>query len=327
MSVAERADALEVVNDWDELDTPEADAPAEVQPRQYDPQPDPESETQDHQPQREQVAPATPVAETQQQAPTETPEQMLQRLAAQNAELQRQIANREWSDRGRFLKAQKELEIANARLAELQQSRVSDDDARKQQYDQAIAQQLAAGNSEGAERLRLALRAELAEKALERSRQDAEYERRQREEVQQAQVEHERVARGRQVQQAFIPTMQAEAQAAAQQFGLDEADTADLMAFATPKALRELAPNAPPEVLGQMAMHQYEAIIERATALQQRKVQRNQQSFDTTRERAGGGTSRDLAKEFEEADDWDAGLAAIDAGYVAPQSRYRGARR
>lgn len=323
MSVAERADALEVVNDWDDLDTPEAEAPAEVQPRQYEPQPDPEVTTQDHQPQMEPVAPATPVAETQ----TETPDQMLARLTAQNAELQRQIANREWSDRGRFLKAQKELELANARLAEIQQSRVSDDDARKQQYDQAIAQQIAAGNSEGADRLRLALRAELAEKALERSRQDAEYERRQREEVQRAQVEHERTARGRQVQSAFIPTMQAEAQAAAQQFGLDEADTADLLAFAAPKALRELAPNAPPEVLGQMAIHQYEAIIERATALQQRRVARNQANFNTTRESAGGGTSRDLAKEFNEADDWDSALAAIDAGYVEPQSRYRGSRR
>ena len=325
MSVAERADALEVMNDWDDLDTPEQQ-PAEVRPQPQTYQPDPESETQERQPQQEQVDPATPVAE-QQQAPTETPDQRLARIEAQNAELQRQIANREWSDRGRLLKAQKELELANARLAEVQQSRVSDDDARKQQYDQAIAQQLAAGNQDGADRLRMALRAELAEKALERTRQDAEYEKRQREEIQRAQVDYERTARGRQVQAAFIPTMQAEAMAAAQQYGLDESDTEDLIAFATPKSLRALAPNAPPEILGQMAMEQYQAIIERATALQQRRVQRNQQNFDTTRERAGGGSSRDLAKEFNEADDFDSALEAIDAGYVEPQSRYRGSRR
>jgi hypothetical protein len=76
-----------------------------------------------------------------------------------------------------------------------------------------------------------------------------------------------------------------------------------------------------------MAMQQYEAIIERAQALQARRVQQNQQGYNTTRERAGGGTSRDLQKEFNEADDFDAALDAIDAGYVEPQSRYRGSRR
>lgn len=322
MSVAERADALEVVSDWDDLDTPEQSAEVQPEPQTY--QPDPEATTQDYR--QEAEVPATPVAE-QQQAPTESADQRLARIEAQNAELQRQIANREWSDRGRLLKAQKELEVANARLAEIQQSRVSDDDARKQQYDSAIAQQLAAGNQDGADRLRMALRAELAEKALERSRQDAEYERRQREEVQRAQVDYERTARGRQVQAAFIPTMQAEAQAAAQQFGLDEADAADLVAFAAPKSLQHLALNAPPEVLGQLAMQQYEVIIERAQALQQRRVQQNQQGYNTTRERAGGGTSRDLAKEFNEADDFESALDAIDAGYVEPQSRHRGSRR
>jgi hypothetical protein len=325
MSVAERADALEVVNDWDDLDTPEQQ-PAEVRPQPQTYQPDPESETQERQPQQEQVDPATPVAE-QQQAPTETPDQILQRVLAENADLQKKIANREWSDRGRVLSLEKQLAQRDERLQAIEASRLTDDQARQQQYDQAISQQLAAGNQEGAERLRLSLRAELAEKALQREREDKAIAQRHAQELQQAQTDHERTARGRQVQAAFIPTMQAEAMAAAQQYGLDESDTEDLIAFATPKSLRALAPNAPPEILGQMAMEQYQAIIERATALQQRRVQRNQQSFDTTRERAGGGSSRDLAKEFNEADDFDSALEAIDAGYVEPQSRYRGSRR
>lgn len=320
MSIAERADALEIVSDWDDLDTPEQ-PPAEVQPQQYEDRPDPEAMTQDHR--QEPEAPATPVAETQ----TETPDQLLQRLTAQNAELQRQIANREWSDRGRVLSLEKQLAQRDERLKALESSRLTEDEARKQQYDQAIAQQLAAGNEQGAERLRLSLRAELAEKALQREREDKAIAQRHAQELQQTQVEHERIARGRQVQSAFIPTMQAEAQAAAQHFGLDESETQDLIAFAAPKSLRHLAQNAPPEVLGQLAMQQYEVIIERAQALQQRRVQQNQQGFDTTRERAGGGTSRDLAKEFEDADDWDTALAAIDAGYVEPQSRHRGSRR
>src|SRR5687768_2683318 len=107
MSVATNPDALEVVSDWDELDTPEQSA--EVQHQEPERQPDPEERTQERQPDEQVADPATPVAEQQTQA--ESVEQRLERIAAENAELQRQIANREWSDRGRLLKAQKELEL------------------------------------------------------------------------------------------------------------------------------------------------------------------------------------------------------------------------
>ena len=324
MSIAERADALEVVSDWDDLDTPEESA--EVQPQRHEARPDPESETQDYQPEQGQVDPATPVAETQ-QAPAETPEQVIQRVLAENAELQRQIANREWSSQGRFLQAQKELDLVKQERDALKSARLTEDEARKQQYAEAINQQLAAGNEQGAERLRLSLRAELAEKALQREREDKATAERHAQELQQAQRQHEQTQRGRQVQAAFAPALLSDAKDLAGQLGLDEADTQDLLEFAAPPSLRKLALNAPPEVLGQLAMDQWEVIHSRALALQQRRVRQNQQSFDTTRERAGGGASRDLAKEFDEADDWDAALAVIDEGYVEPQSRHRGSRR
>lgn len=326
MSIAERADALEIVNDWDDLDTPEADAPAEVQPQQHETQPDPEVTTQDQLPQQEQADPATPVAETTDQRLARL-EAIAAQAEAERARLQKIVDNHEYSAEGRLRIEREEKRQLAERLQSLEAARLTEDEARKQQYDAAIAQQLAQGNEQGAERLRLSLRAEMAERALQRERDDKATAQRHAQELQQSQVEHERTARGRQVQQAFIPTMVAEAQAAAQQYGLDEGETADLLAYAAPKSLQNLALNAPPEVLGQLAMQQYEVIVERAQALQQRKVQRNQQNFDTTRERGGSGSSRDLAKEFDEADDWDAALAAIDAGYVEPQSRHRGARR
>lgn len=321
MSIAERQDALETVNDWDELDTPEESA--EVRPQEYEARPDPQDVTQERQPVEQVADPATPVAETQ----TETVEQQLARIAAENAELQRKIQDREWSDRGRFLAEQKKNQQLQEQIQALTNERKGEDDALRQQYDSAIAQQIAAGNEVGAERLRDRLEAQLAKRELARLQQDLSLKERQSQELVQAQAEHERTSRGRQVQAAFVPMLLQEAQAAAQHFGLDESDAQDLLAFAAPKSLRSLAPNAPPEVLGQLAKEQYGAIIERAQALQARRVRQNQQGFDTTRERTGNGASRDLAKEFDEADDWDAGLAAIDAGYVEPQSRHRGARR
>lgn len=326
MSVAERADALEVLNDWDDLDTPEATPPA-PQPRQQPDRPDPESETQDHRPAFGQADPATPVAEQQDQQPQETPEQVLQRVLAENAELQRKMAAREWSSEGRYRAEAKKNEQLQERLKALESERQGADDFLRQNAEQRIAQFLANGDQQNAQNVRYALEAELAKRELAREREDKALAQRHAQELAQAQAQHEQVQRGRQVQQAFAPALLSDAKDLAGQLGLDEDDTRDLLEFAAPPSLRKLALNTPPEVLGQLAIDQWDAISQRAAALQQRKVARNQASFDTTRERAGGGASRDLAKEFDEADDWEAALAVIDAGYVEPPSRHRGARR
>lgn len=319
MSVAERQDALEVVNEWDDLDTQEQSS--EAQPQETDDRPDPEATTQDRRPETGTEAPATPVADS--------PEARLLRIEAEiaqeraeKARLQKMIDDREWSDRGRLKQAQKELELTKTRLAEIESARASEDDILRERYDTAIAQQIAAGNDLGAKALRSELRAEMAERKAGRLEQAQQWEQHQRQELEQAQAEDKRMRAGREVQSAFIPTMQAEAVAAAKQFGLDEAETEDLVAFATPRSLRSLAPNAPPEVLGQLAMEQYAAIVERAQQYQARRVQRNQQSFDTTRETAGNGATRDLDKEWEEAD-FDEANELLRQGYVPKEKGKR----
>lgn len=315
MSVAERQDALEVVSDWDQLDTQEDDS-SEAQAQEQATQPDPEVTTQDRQ--QQQADPATPVAAAEQ----ETPAQYIARLQAENAELQRKMEAREWSSEGRYRAEVKKNEQLAERLKSVETERKSSDDLLTDMAERRIAQFMQAGDQTNAQNVRLGLEAELAKRELAREREDRAVAQRHAEELQQAQVQNERMQAGRQVQAAFIPTMQAEAMAAAQHFGLDESETQDLVAFATPRSLRALAPNAPPEVLGQMAMEQYQAIVERAQQYQARRVKSNQENYDTTRETAGGGASRDLDKEFADADFFD-GLDLISAGYQPPQKGKR----
>jgi hypothetical protein len=314
MSIAERTDALEVIHDWDELDTPEESA--EVEPQEDATRPDPEVTTQDHRPQQEQEAPATPVAADQQQP---NPfEQQLAEARAEQARLQKMITDREWSDRGRVEKLEKELKQRDERLGALETERANADQFLTSVAAQRKQQFLANGDQIGAQNVDLALENELLKRQTAREREDRQIAERHAQELTEGQRQAEQMQRGRQVQAAFIPTMEAEARAAAAQFGLDADETADLVAFTTPKSLRHLALNAPPEVLGQLAIQQYEVIIERATALQARKVRRNQEAFDTTRETNSGGATRDLDKEFADASD-DEAVEMLMGGYVPPQ--------
>jgi hypothetical protein len=322
MSVAERQDALEVVNDWDELDTQEQSS--EAQPQETDDRPDPEVTTQDPRPETGTEAPATPVAEAidQRLARLEAIEQRAAAAEAERARLQKIVDNHEYSAEGRLRIEKQEKDQLLERLASLDAERANADQWITQVAEQRKQQYLAAGDQAGATNVQLALENELLKRQATRDREDREIAQRHTQELQQAQAESARMRAGREVQAAFIPTMQAEAVAAAQQFGLDEAETEDLVAFAAPRSLRALAPNAPPEVLGQLAMEQYSAIVERAQQYQARRVQRNQQSFDTTRETAGNGATRDLDKEWEAAD-FDEANELLRQGYVPKEKGKR----
>lgn len=321
MSIAERTDALEVINDWDELDTPESSA--EVEPQQIEDRPDPEVTTQDHRLDDRQEAPATPVAATQQQPPTETVEARLARIEAENADLLQKIANREWSSQGRFLAEQKKNEQLAERLKALETERSNADEFLTSVAEQRKQQYLQSGDRVGAQNVELALENELLKRQTAREREDRQIAQRHAEELAAATREHQQMEHGRKVQAAFAPALLQDTQALAQQLGFDEAETADLLEFAAPASLRKLALNAPPEVLGQLAIDQWEAIHGRATAMQARRVRQNQAAFDTTRETTASGATRDFDKEFEDAND-DEALEMLLNGYEPPQ---RGKRR
>lgn len=319
MSVAERTDALELINDWDELDTPEESA--EVQPEEIEDRPDTAVTTQERQPEVRQADPATPVAETQQQ-PTETPQQQIARIMAENAELQRKMEAREWSSEGRYRAEAKKNEQLTERLKSLEAERTNADDLLRNVAQQRIDQYRASGDQASAQNVQLALENELLKRERTREREDRAVAERHAQELAAEQAERQRMEHGRKVQAAFAPALLTDTQALARQLDLDEADTADLLEFAAPPSLRKLALNAPPEVLGQLAIDQWEVIHGRALALQARKVRRNQDAFDTTRETTGSGATRDLDKEFADADD-DEALEMLLNGYEPPQQGKR----
>lgn len=323
MSVAPATDAA-VVQDWDDLD----DAGPEQEPvsssnepaEQRAPEPAPATPEPTAEPTDDPARPQT----------AETPDERAQRLAeleARNAELERQMANREWSSEGRYRAEVKKRELLEERLKSLEQQNADEDAKLTRQYTDAIARLKAEDNEVGARALQAELRAELAERKFQRAEEQRTRAEREAAELASHTKEYELRRAGEEVRQAAIPTLQAEVARLAQEYSLAADDARDLAAVVITDDLKYLTQNAPPEVVAQVTYQRFGLLEQRAQALRERQVQQNvQQSAangDFIRETGGAGGARDLDKAFAEADFEDA-LELINEGYVPPQ---RGKRR
>jgi len=314
MSAVATTDA-EIVQDWESLD----DAGDEQEQLTSSPPP-----TEHRAPEPEPTSPETTVAQTEPPA-RETPDERATRLAeleAENAKLQQQIANREWSSQGRFIQEQKKNQILQEQLQEFQKQNQDEDAKLTRQYQAAIERASAEDNPVGARALQAELRAELLERQVAREKQDRERAERERTEIASTTREWQVRQAGEQVRQAAIPSLRTDVAQLAREMELSADDTGDLLAFTVTPDLTYLTQNAPPEVVAQVYYQKLTAAQQRATALRERQVANNVNKATAdggfVREGGGGGAGpQDLDKAFAESDFEDA-LALINEGYVPP---------
>ena len=161
MSAVATTDA-EIVQDWESLD----DAGDEQEQLTSSPPP-----TEHRAPEPESISPDTTVAQETPAPPKETPDERATRLAeleAQNAELQRQMAAREWSSEGRYRAEQKKNQLLQEQLQAFQAQNQDEDAKLTRQYQAAIERASAEDNPIGARALQAELRAELLERQVAR---------------------------------------------------------------------------------------------------------------------------------------------------------------
>lgn len=319
MSAVAATDA-EVVQSWDDLD----DAGGEQE------QPSSSNTATDQRAPDEPVASPDTTVATSEAPAGETKDERAERLAAlesRNAELERQMAAREWSSEGRYRAEQKKNQLLQEQLQTISKQYEDEDAKLTRTYDAAIARAQAEDNEIGARALQAEKRAELLQRQFDRAEQQRTQAERQATEI--ASSTHEWQVRymGEQVRQAAIPTLQAEAAQLASEYELSPEDTKDLLSVVVTDDLRYLTQNAPPDVVAQVTYQRFEMLEQRATMLRERQVQANlrnaQQNGDFTRESGGSGAGRgDLDKAFAEADFEDA-LAMVSEGYVPPSKGKR----
>ena len=317
MSAVATTDA-EIVQDWDSLDDAGDEREAGVSPSIIP--------TERQAPEPESISPDTTVANANEPAPQrETPDERATRLAQleeRNAELERQMAAREWSSEGRYRAEQKKNQLLQEQLQAANQRDLGEDERLTAQYQRAIANAVADGDEPRVVALRADLRAELAERKATRLEQEQARVSKEAQELAAHTREWQVRQAGEQVRQAAIPSLRADVTALAQEMELSAADVQDLLAFTVTPDLTYLTQNAPPEVVAQVYYQKLTAAQQRATALRERQVAQNvnqaTQSGAFNREGGGGGAGpQDLDKAFEESDFEDA-LALIDEGYVPP---------
>ena len=314
MSAVATTDA-EIVQDWESLD----DAGDEQEQVASSPPP-----TEHRAPEAEPTSPDTTVAQTEPPA-RETPDERATRLAeleAQNAELQRQMAAREWSSEGRYRAEQKKNQLLQEQLQAFQAQNQDEDAKLTRQYQAAIERASAEDNPIGARALQAELRAELLERQVAREKQERERAERERTEIASTTREWQVRQAGEQVRQAAIPSLRTDIAQLAREMELSADDTSDLLAFTVTPDLTYLVGNAPPEVVAQVYYQKLTAAQQRATALRERQVAQNVNKATAdggfVREGGGGGAGpQDLDKAFAESDFEDA-LALINEGYVPP---------
>ena len=315
MSAVATTDA-EIVQDWESLD----DAGDEQEQVTSSPPP-----TEHRAPEAESISPDTTAATLTEPPARETPDERATRLAeleAENAKLQQQIANREWSSQGRFIQEQKKNQILQEQLQEFQKQSQDEDAKLTRQYQAAIERASAEDNPIGARALQAELRAELLERQVAREKQERERAERERTEIASTTREWQVRQAGEQVRQAAIPSLRTDIAQLAREMELSADDTSDLLAFTVTPDLTYLVGNAPPEVVAQVYYQKLTAAQQRATALRERQVANNVNKATAdggfVREGGGGGAGpQDLDKAFAESDFEDA-LALINEGYVPP---------
>lgn len=317
MSAVATTDA-EIVQDWDSLDDAGDEREAGVSPSIIP--------TERQAPEPESISPDTTVANANEPAPQrETPDERATRLAeleAQNAELQRQIANREWSSQGRYIQEQKKAQLLQQELDAIKARSLDEDADTTYRYQAEISKANASGDELRAGALQDRLDAILAKREVQRLREETERATKHASELASTTREWQVRQAGEQVRQAAIPSLRADVTALAQEMELSAADVQDLLAFTVTPDLTYLTQNAPPEVVAQVYYQKLTAAQQRATALRERQVAQNVNTLTNNgafnREGGGGGAGpQDLDKAFEESDFEDA-LALIDEGYVPP---------
>lgn len=315
MSAVATTDA-EIVQDWESLD----DAGDEQEQVASSPPP-----TERQAPEAESISPDTTAATLTEPPARETPDERATRLAeleAQNAELQRQMAAREWSSEGRYRAEQKKNQLLQEQLQAFQAQNQDEDAKLTRQYQAAIERASAEDNPVGARALQAELRAELLERQVAREKQERERAERERTEIASTTREWQVRQAGEQVRQAAIPSLRSDIAQLAREMELSADDTSDLLAFTVTPDLTYLVGNAPPEVVAQVYYQKLTAAQQRATALRERQVAQNvnKATADGGFVREGGGSGagpQDLDKAFAESDFEDA-LALINEGYVPP---------